>query len=203
MLRFISLLVSLVIISACGNNSKEPSTLPLTDAPARKDTAAGKAVPGMRTALPELPAYVAFKDWEIGDPGKAKMVVDIYKAWDGPMMGDIASSFTDSAVYDFPDGSHWITTHKTIESTFREWRHHYKETSNIPFSMISLHNNERNQDWVIAWTWNKWRNSNGTKDSMLFCDNWLFKEGKVTYLNSMQNQPSKSLARRLNEIISK
>jgi hypothetical protein len=51
---------------------------------------------------------------------------------------------------------------------------------------------------VIAWVWNKWETKNGKKDSLLVCDNWLLKNGKVVYLNSSENRTSKSLSGLLN-----
>ena len=94
-----------------------------------------------------------------------------------------------------------LLTNNTIESTLRKWRKNYKETSNIPFSLVSLHNKDLDQQWVMAWTWNKWRNADGTKDSMLYCDNWRLKDGKIVYLNSAENRPSKSLSKTLNSKI--
>ena len=76
-------------------------------------------------------------------------------------------------------------------------------SGNIPFSLISLHNKDLDQQWVIAWTWNKWRHADGSKDSMLYCDNFRLKDGKIVYLNSLQNQPSKSLSKTLNGITEK
>jgi hypothetical protein len=115
----------------------------------------------------------------------------------------MALYFSDSAIYDFPDGTRRITTSKTIEATFRKWRHEFGQTSNIPFSLISLHNKDFEQEWVIAWTWNKWQDANGRQDSALYCDNWRFKDGKINYLNSLENHTSHQLGNRLNEKIPK
>ena len=40
--------------------------------------------------------------------------------------------------------------------------------------------------------------SSSRKDSLLVCDNWLLKNGKVVYLNSSENRTSKSLSGLLN-----
>jgi hypothetical protein len=127
----------------------------------------------------------------------------VYKAWDSEAASNMANYFADSTAYDLPDGTRATTTNTTIESKFRKWRNAYKETSNVPFSLISLYNKDRDQEWVIAWTWNKWTYNDGKKDSMLFCDNWRIKLGKIEYLNSLQNRPSKQLSKRLNEAIPK
>jgi hypothetical protein len=113
----------------------------------------------------------------------------------------MSTYFGDTTRFDLPDGRRFTISNNTIESTLRKWRKNYKETSNIPFSLISLHNKDMDQQWVIAWTWNKWRYVDGTKDSMLYCDNWRLKDGKIVYLNSAENQPSKSLSKTLNNKI--
>jgi len=38
---------------------------------------------------------------------------------------------------------------------------------------------------------------------MLYCDNWRLKDGKIVYLNSLENRPSKSLSKTLNTISEK
>jgi len=150
-----------------------------------------------------LPSFVAFRNWQMGDPAKTSLIVGVYRTWDSGNTDSMATFFADSSTYDFPDGTRRITTGKTIEATFRKWRHEYAATSNIPFSLISLYNKDLKQEWVIAWTWNKWEAKGGIKDSALYCDNWRFEEGKITYLNSMENHVSKALAKRLNEKIPK
>jgi hypothetical protein len=151
------------------------------------------------TASSSLPPYVVFKNWEVGDPRNAELVLNVYKAWDKNTPGEMATYFADSAAYDLPDGNRRTTNNKNVEATFRKWRSGYKETSNIPFSLISLHSKDRQQDWVIAWTWNKWTTKAGGKDSMLYCDNWRIRDGKIEYLNSLESFPSKQLSRTLNK----
>jgi|SRR6218665_352747 len=150
--------------------------------------------------LPELPSFVHYKNWEMGDPQKTQLILNVYKAWDGNMPGEMASYFADSANYDLPDGIRVTTTNKTVESKFRKWRNSYKETSNIPFSLISLRNKDLDEEWVIAWTWNKWSYTDGKKDSMLYCDNWRIENEKVVYFNSLQSRPSKPLSSKLDKI---
>lgn len=150
---------------------------------------------------PELPPYVKYKNWGIGSPEKIQLIMDVYAAWDGSRPGEMANYFADTTIYDLPDGLRLTTTNKTVHQTFRKWRSHYGTTSNQPYSIVSLHNKDLNQDWVIAWTWNKWHERTGKKDSMLFCDNWLIKENRIVYLNSLEQRASKQLIKILNQDI--
>ena len=198
MLRPICLYILLLaFVSGC-NNEKTADT-PSSGA----DTTNKKSEPTAETKSPDLPPYVVLKNWEAGNVQHTQLVLNVYKAWDSGASGEMESYFADSTKYDFPDGTRYTTTNKTVASKFRQWRNAYKETSNIPFSLISLHNKDLDQEWVIAWTWNKWRYDDGKKDSMLYCDNWRIKDGRIEYLNSLQNRPSKALSTRLNTAIPK
>ena len=150
-----------------------------------------------------LPPFVVFRNWELGNPENSQLIINAYEAWDSDSTGLLASYFGDTTRFDLPDGRRFTTSNNTIEPTLRKWRKNYKETVNIPFSLISLHNKDLDQQWVIAWTWNKWHHADGSKDSMLYCDNFRLKDGKIVYLNSLQNQPSKSLSKTLNGITEK
>ena len=162
------------------------------------DSSATKSQPATESALP---SFVVFRNWEQGNPEYSQVILNAYKAWDSDSTGGMSSYFGDTTRFDLPDGRRFTINNNTIESTLRKWRKYYKETSNIPFSLVSLHNKDLDQQWVIAWTWNKWQNADGTKDSMLYCDNWRLKDGKIVYLNSAENRPSKSLSKTLNNKI--
>ena len=192
--QYLIYLLVAVFASACSSsNEKSESESVIADTVAT-------AQPAPVAAAPDLPANVIYKNWEVGKPENTLLVLNVYKAWDSDSDADMSSYFADSTKYDLPDGTRASTTNKTVASTFRRWRKAFKETSNTPFSLISLYNKDRNQEWVIAWTWNKWTYNDGKKDSMLYCDNWRIKDGKITYLNSLQNRPSKQLLKALKYI---
>jgi len=167
------------------------------------DSSDAKTEPVTTEQPSTLPAYVMFRNWEQGDPQNSRLILNTYQAWDSDSTGIMSAYFGDTTRFDLPDGRRFTTNNNTIESTLRKWRKSYKETSNIPFSLISLHNKDLDQQWVIAWTWNKWQHADGSKDSMLYCDNWRLKDGKIVYLNSTENRPSKPLIKTLNKIPAK
>ncbi len=174
----------LALLAAC-NNNKTPETVE------------SKPVTAI---LPSLPANVVYKNWQMGDQSKVEIIVDFYKSWDAGEPGKMSTYLADTVHFDFPDGTRSTTTKNTAEATLRKWRGAYKETSNIPFSLISLHNNDFDQDWVIAWTWNKWRYADGKKDSVLLAENFRIKNDKIVHMTSLQNSPSKTLLRSLDRI---
>ena len=192
--QFLTCALVAVIVSACNSNQKSETET------STADTTVAESQPAA-AALPELPASVIYKNWETGNPQNTKLIADVYKAWDGDDPAAMAAFFADSTTYDLPDGTRATTIKKDFESKLRKWRRSYKETTNTPFSLISLNNKDRDQEWVIAWTWNKWTYTDGKKDSMLYCDNWRIKDGKIVYLNSTQNRPSRQLSKALNNNI--
>ena len=189
--RFVFCLLPGLLIVSCNNKAEnQPS--------AAADSSVAKPEP-MATEQPStLPPFVIFRNWEQGNSENSQLIVNTYSAWDSDSTGVMSTYFGDTTRFDLPDGRRFTTTNNTIEATLRKWRKNYKQTSNIPFSLISLHNKDLDQQWVIAWTWNKWTGTDGIKDSMLYCDNWRLKDGKIVYLNSTENRPSKLLLKTLN-----
>lgn len=159
------------------------------------------ATPMVSDSLPELPSSVVFRNWEMGDPSNLTVIVELYKAWDSEQPTDMVGYLGDSITFDWPNGSRVLTSKEEVEPLLRKWRNGFKSTSNTPVSLLSVHNKDMNQDWVIAWVWNRWETAQGKKDSMLFCDNWRIEENKVVYLNSSENRTSKSLSTALNGIV--
>ena len=190
--RFLFCLLPGMFIVSCNNDktADQQSTA--------VDSSATKSQPSATEQLSTLPSFVVFRNWEQGNPENSQLVVNTYQAWDSDSTGIMSAYFGDTTRFDLPDGRRFTMPNNTIESTLRKWRKGYKATSNIPFSLISLHNKDLDQQWVLAWTWNKWTYTDGTKDSMLYCDNWRLKDGKIVYLNSTENRPSKSLTKTLN-----
>jgi hypothetical protein len=190
--RFLFCLLPGIFTLSCNNDKTADSQLSAVDSSTKSQPAAIEST---------LPPFVVFRNWEQGNPENSQLILNAYKAWDSDSTGGMSSYFGDTTRFDLPDGRRFTINNNTIESTLRKWRKNYKETSNIPFSLVSLHNKDLDQQWVMAWTWNKWRNADGTKDSMLYCDNWRLKDGKIVYLNSAENRPSKSLSKTLNSKI--
>jgi hypothetical protein len=194
--RIFRYLLPVLLIASCTNNKTTDEQSVVADS-------AAKSQPAATEQLSSLPPFVIYRNWEQGDAENSQLIINTYKAWDSDSTGTMSSFFGDTTRFDLPDGRRFTTTNSTIESTLRKWRKNYKETTNIPFSLISLHNKDLDQQWVIAWTWNKWSHADGSKDSMLYCDNWRLKDGKIVYLNSLENRPSRSLSKTLNTLTAK
>ena len=147
-----------------------------------------------------LPSSVIFQNWTIGKPENALLILSAYKVWDSATLQNLEPYLADTVGLDLPDGRRLRVTKNSINNTLGKWRKQYRETTNTPFSLISLYNKDRDQEWVIAWIWNRWRYNDGVRDSMLYCDNWRINNGKIEYLNSAENKPSSQLKKSLNTL---
>ena len=171
-----------VFIFSCQDEKKEPEIVPVTETP---------------KALPEFAYPVDRTHWKIGDPANTKLILDMYQAWDQKDGGAVARFFADSATLDLPNAQRMDLNKDNVYERFSKARIQYDNTSNKIISAISLHNDDYNEDWVQIMTYNKWSYKDGVKDSMLYFDNWRLKNGKINYLNSLEQKPPKPLLKRL------
>ena len=176
-----------VFIFSCGDEKKEPET----------STTPELATPEPEKALPEFAYPVDRSHWKMGDPANTKLILDMYQAWDAKDGAAVAAFFADSADMDMPDGRRLLLRKDDVFEKFAKARSQYTNTSNKIVSAMALHNDDHNDDWVQIMTYNKWAYKDGVKDSMLYFDNWRLKDGKIVYLNSLQQKPPKALLKRL------
>jgi len=169
-------------IISCQDEKKEPEIIPTTET---------------SKALPEFAYPVDRSHWNIGDPGNTKLVLDMYHAWDANDANGVAGFFADSASMDMPDARRLILNKDNVYEKFSKGRKQYANAVNKIISAISLHNNDYDEDWVQILTYNKWSYQDGVKDSSLYFDNWRLKNGKINYLNSLEQKPPRQLLKTL------
>ena len=109
----------------------------------------------------------------------------------------MASFYADSAKMDLPGGTRITLGNKDIYAHLKKARALYDTTYNHIISAYTLRNEDKNGDWVMVMTYNKWEYDDGFKDSTLYLDNWRVKDGKIVYLNSLEQTPPKAMLKRL------
>lgn len=150
-----------------------------------------------KKALPQYAYPVAMADWTMGNPNHTKMILDLYRAWEQQDSAVFAASFADSATMDLPDKRRITFTNGNAHKKLYAARSQYQSISNKIVSAYALHNGENNADWVMVMVYNKWTYNDGTRDSALYSDNWRLKEGKIVYLNSLEQAPTKTFLKTL------
>jgi len=183
-MKIIFQIVSFVLLISCNDKNEKQ---------AEATIAAAETVAETKKALPEFAYPVAMADWTMGDPNHTKTVLDVYKAWEQKDSAVFAASFADSATMDMPDARRLIFTRGTAYKKLYKARSQYNSITNKIVSAYALHNEENNADWVMVMVYNKWTYTNGIKDSALYWDNWRLKDGKIVYLNSLEQAPPKTL----------
>jgi hypothetical protein len=171
-----------VFIFSCQDEKKEPEVV-ATEEPSK--------------ALPAFAYPVDRANWKIGDPGNTKLVLDMYHAWDANDANTVAGFFADSAAMDMPDARRLVLNKDNVYEKFSKSRRQYANASHKIISAISLHNDDYDEDWVQVLAYNKWSYQDGAKDSSLYFDNWRLKNGKINYLNSLEQKPPRQLLKTL------
>ena len=174
-------LVISVVLFSCQDEKKEPEITPTTESP---------------KPLPEFAYPVERSHWNIGDPNNTKLVLDMYRAWDGNDANTVAGFFADSIALDMPDARRVVAKGDVFER-FAKARRQYTDASHRIISANSLHNDDYDEDWVQILSYNKWTYQDGVKDSMLYFDNWRLKNGKINYLTSLEQKPSRPVLKKL------
>jgi hypothetical protein len=149
-----------------------------------------------KTEIKPKPDYlksVKYVDWEIGNPDNIKPVLDFYNFWDKQDIQNITSLFGDTVRLRIPDErAEIMAPHDKIYEGLKANRAMYTSSTNDVLSVVSLHDRERNEDWVMATVYSKWIEDGGRRDSVLFSDNWRLKDGKINFLMSFDKKPTSS-----------
>jgi ketosteroid isomerase-like protein len=185
MKRIFAIASFVFLISCKGQDEKQTETPTPTPATETKK------------ALPEFAYPVAMANWTMGDPNHTKMVLDVYQAWERKDSAVFAASFADSVSMDMPDARRLTFTKGNAYKWLYNARSKYNSITNKIVSAYALHNEENSADWVMVMVYNKWTYNDGVRDSALYWDNWRLKDGKIVYLNSLEQAPPKTLLKTL------
>jgi ketosteroid isomerase-like protein len=144
---------------------------------------------------------VLYKNWKIGDHDNTRLVLQMYKAWDKGSVGDIEFFLDDTITMDLPDGVRLEGGKDAMVAELLKRRKKYKYASNEILAAYPLVNTDNNDQWVNVLIYNKWMYNDRVRDSMLYQDLWKIRNGKITNLVSLQQKPSRSVTKRLEELI--
>lgn len=173
--------ITLAFLIACKPDGPPPPPPPPPPAPPAATAKADYGIP------------IKYTEWEIGAPEHIKTVVAFYTSWDTKDTAKMTSLFSDTVKIRIPDLRKEVVIEKDKVNQFLlQNRNAYRETSNSLLSVVSLHDRESNEDWVMVSTYTKWIEANGKRDSVLYSDNWRLKEGKIDFLMSFDKVPTKT-----------
>ncbi|MFZ9388263.1 MAG: hypothetical protein ACO25B_10305 [Chitinophagaceae bacterium] len=184
----------LALFISCGQADKKPETG--TAAPQ------GEAMTEKPSENPRgnLDYPVLYTEWEIGNPDHINTVLKMYKDWDENAVIEDYALFADTVTIDMPDGKRAQAPKSQMVGKLQNFRSNYKHTENRILSVYPLHNTQTGVDWVSVMVYNKWTYNDNKKDSLLYNDRWRLKDGKIDYLLSLQQTPSRMELKRLEDM---
>jgi len=121
-------------------------------------------------------------DFEIGKAENAKVILDIWKAFEDNKLGDTKSLWADSVTMQFEN----YTFHGKADSAIKEGkaeRARYTSVVDSVDAVVSLHSKDRNEDWVSVWAREYTVNTKGKKDTADIHEIWQLKNGKASYMS--------------------
>lgn len=146
-------------------------------------------------------AYPArYSNWEIGKREDMNTVLSLYKAWDESSIDNLKNILADSVILDLPVGRRITASRDSIIDLLVKYRNAFKATSNQVLSIYPLVNKETNDEWVSVLLYNKWIHTNNVRDSSLFQDLWKLQNGKINYMLSLEQSPSRPGIKRLEKL---
>lgn len=154
------LLICLVLFS-CKNQSAPYQT--------KTDTAA-------KFNYPFKPKYSI--NWQAGDEKNALIVLNCLKKYvDGDMKGTF-ENFADTVEF-VGDQFYFKGKRDSLVKIFTEIRSAYTTLSKEFESWMTVYYPDKKDTWVTLWYTEKWTDKKGKKDSLVYTDDVLVKDGKI------------------------
>jgi ketosteroid isomerase-like protein len=186
-------LLCLFFILSCGQDQATDKT---TENKAEQAPAASTEP----QSLTPLTYPALYSNWEIGKRDNMNTVLSLYKAWDESSVDSIKNLFADSVILDLPGGRRVTSSRDNITDVLIKYRKSFAETSNQVISVYPILNKETNDEWVAALLYNKWTYKDNKRDSSLFQDLWKLQNGKIYYMLSLEQSPSRTTVKRLEKL---
>ena len=187
------LLLCLFFIISCGQDKATDKTIEKTTEPAPTTSTEPQS-------LPPLTYPALYSNWELGKRENMNTVLSLYKAWDESSVDNIKNLFADSVTLDLPGGKRVTSSRDNITDVLVKYRSAYKITANQVISIYPLLNKETNDEWVAALLYNKWTYKDNVRDSSLYQDLWKLQNGKIYYMLSLEQSPSRTNIKRLEKM---
>ena len=167
MRRFIAIVAAAALIAACNQNP----------APEKKDAMAPAAD---SLQYPYKPLYSS--SFSIGQGANAKIVLDIWRAYEDNRLADSKAYWADSVTLEFADGFKLHTSRDSLIAGGNADRAQYKSVIDSVQAWIPLHSTDKNEDWVGVWATEYIETVKGKKDTSDVHEIWQLKGGKVVYM---------------------
>jgi hypothetical protein len=172
---------AVALMTACNThpdpaNSADPAT---ASAPAKDTLAyAYKATYSSDITVPSHPEY-------------AQKVLTVWKMFESNRIKAMRPYWADSVIYHDASG---LNFHGPADALLAIARKDIEGLDSLRFDIStweSAHSNDKNEDWIRIWAAERRYPKKGKADTTLIQENWLMKEGKITYFDQYKAKPAK------------
>jgi hypothetical protein len=133
-----------------------------------------------------LPYKAGYSDFKMGDPNHTKLVLDFIKTFEENRMNDGKPMLNDSVAVDFVDGNKFRGPADSLISMGMQERARYKTFKFTLDACMSVHSNDKNEDWVLVWNKEYTTDQKSKVDSIGGHSYWQIKNGKIAYWGEQQ-----------------
>lgn len=182
----------LVLFISCGHDEHENNSITTNTATTTRQ----------EVKEPEIFDYpVVYKNWQMGDHENTRVVLQMYKAWDTRSIDDMKPLLADSVTFNLPGQVRHSSDKVGMIEFLLKQRRKYQYASNDIISAFPVVNKETNDEWVNVLSYNKWKYTDGVRDSMLYQDLWKIRNGKIRELISLEQLPSRIGIRKIETLV--
>jgi ketosteroid isomerase-like protein len=118
-------------------------------------------------------------DFKMGDAHHSQTVLNFVKAWEENRLDDMKPLLTDSVWVDFSDGGKFSGTADSLIATGKQFRANYSSIKSTMDGWMSVHSNDKNEDYVLLWGKDITTDKTGKVDSMRGHSYWQIKNDKI------------------------
>lgn len=144
---------------------------------------------GMGDMLPYKAQYSS--QFEMGDPAKSKMILELWKDWDDNNFSRHANYFADTVSMTFPSGE-MVKGKDSVLASATRYRGSLASVKSTVDAWISTRSIDKNEDWVCIWGSETDVDKEGKSTTTHLHEIWrINKDGKVDYMQQFAGKPPK------------
>jgi len=182
-MKKIYLLAGVAFLAACASNTNKSAT----EAVKTADSVSPKQE---SITYPYMAEYSS--DFEIGDPKKALVILELYQNWDKNTLDNSRSSFADNDTMIFADGAMFAGSRDSLFVVAKKKRAMMGNVVDSVHAWIPLRSKDRKEDWVTVWTREICTDAKGKITVNELQETWRFDEnGKINLMYQYAQQQPK------------
>ncbi len=116
-------------------------------------------------------------------PENAQKVLTVWKLFEENRVGAMKPYYADTVTYESASGFRY---HGPAEGLLAVAKKEMDKLDSLRFDITtweSIHSNDKNEDWVNIWCYERRYPKKGMADTTLMFEKWMLKDGRINYFN--------------------